>query len=78
MSLLVPARLAALAFAFWKRSLFYGLAIINAMMLTKTTWSFYYGGNSGRALLPPALVGLVICDAVILYVARRLRGKTRY
>ncbi len=78
MSLLVPASLAALAFAFWKRSLFYGLAIVNAIMLIKTTWSFYYGGDSGWALLPPALVGLVICDAVILYVAYLLRGKARY
>jgi hypothetical protein len=47
MILLVAARLAALAFAFWKRSLFYGLAVVNATMLTKTTWSFYYGGDSG-------------------------------
>ena len=82
MILLVPARLAALAFAFWKRSLFCGLAVVNAIMLTKTTWSFYYGGGSGWALLPPALVGplvgLSICDAVILHLAHRLRGKVRY
>ena len=78
MILLVPATLAALAFAFWKRSLFYGLAVVNAIMSTKTTWSFYYGGGSGWALLPPALVGLSICDAVILHVAHRLRGKARY
>ena len=75
MSLLVPASLAVLALAFWKRSLFYGLAVINAMMLTKVAWSFYYGGDSGWALLPPALVGVVICSAVILYVAHRMRGK---
>jgi hypothetical protein len=37
MILLVPATLAALAFAFWKRSLFCGLAVVNAIMLTKTT-----------------------------------------
>ena len=78
MILLVPATLAALAFAFWKRSLFCGLAVVNAIMLTKTTWSFYYGGGSGWALLPPALVGLSICDAVILHLAHRLRGKVRY
>ncbi len=77
MSLLVPASLAALALASWTRSLFYGLAVINAIMLTKIAWSFYYGGDSGRALLPPALVGVAICDAVILYVAYRMRGKAR-
>jgi hypothetical protein len=48
------------------------------MMLGKTAWSFYYGGESGRALLPPAVVGLVICDVVILYVVHRMRGKARY
>jgi hypothetical protein len=47
MALLVPASLAALALAFWKRSLFYELAVINAIMLTKIAWSFYYGGDSG-------------------------------
>ena len=77
MALLVPASLAALALAFWKRSLFYGLATINAIMLSKIAWSFYYGGDSGRALLPPALVGVVICDAVILYVVYQIRGKAR-
>jgi hypothetical protein len=75
MSLLVPASFAALALAFWKRSLFYGLAVINAIVLTKIAWSFYYGGDSGWALLPPVLVGVAICDAVILYVAHRMRGK---
>jgi hypothetical protein len=75
MTLLVPASFAALALAFWKRSLFYRLVVINAMMLTKITWSFYYGGGSGRALLPPALVGVVVCSVVILYVAHRMRGK---
>jgi hypothetical protein len=68
MALLVPARFAALAFAFWKRSVFCRLEVINAIMLTKIAWSFYYGGGLGRASLPPALVGLVICNAVILYV----------
>lgn len=78
MTLLVPSSLAALALAFWKRSLFYGLAVINAIALSKIAWSFYYGGESGRALLPPALVGVVICDAVILYVVYQMRGKARF
>ena len=77
MALLVPASLVALALAFWKRSLFYGLAVINAIMLSKIAWSFHYGGDSGRALLPSALVGVVICDAVILCVVHQMRGKAR-
>jgi hypothetical protein len=75
LGLLVPISLAALALAFWKRSLLYGLVLIDAIMLTKVGWSFYYGGGSGLTLLSPAVVGLVACNAVVLYVAYRVRGK---
>ncbi len=74
LALLVPASFAALAVAFWKRSLVWGLAVINAMVLVKIVWSFYFGDTSGGlTLLPSAIVGLAVCDAVILYVARRTR-----
>jgi hypothetical protein len=44
------------------------------MVLVKIAWSFYFGDQSGGlTLLPSALLGLAICDAVILYVARRIR-----
>ena len=75
LSLLVPVSFTALALAFWRRSLLYGLVVIDSIMLAKVTWSFYYGGESGLALLPPALVGLIACNAVVLYVAYRVRGK---
>jgi hypothetical protein len=74
LALLVPISFTALAVAFWKRSLVWGLAVINAMVLVKIAWSFYFGDESGGVtLLPSALVGLAVCDAVILYVARRTR-----
>jgi hypothetical protein len=74
LALLVPASFAALAVAFWRRSLVWGLAVINAMVLVKIAWSFYFGDESGGlTLLPSAVVGLAVCDAVILYVARRTR-----
>jgi hypothetical protein len=74
LALLVPASFAALAVAFWRRSLVWGLAVINAMVLVKIAWSFYFGDASGGlTLLPSAVVGLAVCDAVILYVARRTR-----
>ena len=75
LGLLVPVSLGALALAFWKRSLLYGLVVIDSIMLVKVTWSFYYGGESGLALLPTALVGLIACNAVVLYVAYMVRGK---
>ena len=74
LALLVPASFAALAVAFWRRSLLWGLAVINAMVLVKIVWSFYFGDDAGGlTLLPSALAGLAVCDAVILYVARRMR-----
>jgi hypothetical protein len=58
--------------AFWKRSLVWGLALINAMVVVKVVWSFYFGEESGGlTLLPSAVVGVAVCDALILYVVRR-------
>ena len=74
LALVVPISFAALAVAFWKRSLVWGLAVINTMVLTKIVWSFYFGDESGGlTLLPSALAGLAICDAAILYVVHRMR-----
>ena len=75
LGLLVPVSLAALALAFWRRSLRYGLVVLDSIVLTKIAWSFYYGGESELALLPPALVGLIACKAAVLYVVYRVRGK---
>jgi len=74
LALVVPISFAALAVAFWKRSLVWGLAVINTMVLVKIAWSFYFGDESGGlTLLPSAVAGLLVCDAVILYVLRRMR-----
>ena len=76
LSLLVPISLAALALAFWKRSVIYGLMVIDAMVLSKVAWSFYFGGVAGGlTIAAPALVGLVICNAGILLAVRGARGK---
>src|ERR687889_945554 len=73
MALLVPLSFAALGLVFWKRSIVYGLVLINAIVLVKLGWSFYFGDASGGlTLLPSALAGLAVCDAVILYVVRRV------
>ena len=74
MALLVPISFAALGFVFWKRSIVYGLVLLNAVVLVKLAWSFYFGEESGGlTLLPSALAGLAVCDVVILYVVRRIR-----
>src|SRR5918994_579284 len=56
---------AALALAFWRRSLLYGLVVLDSIVLAKIAWSFFYGGESGLALLPLALVGLISCNAAL-------------
>ena len=69
----VPLSLTAFCLAFWKRSLLWGLIIINAMALTKLLWGVVSGEGSGWVMLVPALAGLLVCNAVVLYAARRLR-----
>ena len=54
-----------------------GLAVINAMVLVKVVWSFYFGeASGGLTLLPSAVVGLAVCDAVIVYVVRKMRRRS--
>ena len=74
LALLVPIGFAALGLVFWKRSIVYGLVLMNAIVLIKLAWSFYFGDESGGlTLLPSALAGLAVCDAVVLYVRHRMR-----
>jgi hypothetical protein len=65
-----------LGLVFWRRSIVYGLVLLNITVLVKLAWSFYFGDESGGlTLLPSALAGLAVCDAVILYVVRRRRRR---
>jgi hypothetical protein len=77
MASLVPISFAALGLVFWKRSIVYGLVLLNVTVLVKLAWSFYFGDASGGlTLLPTALAGLAVCDAVILYFVRRMRKRS--
>jgi hypothetical protein len=77
MALIVPISFAALGLVFWKRSIVYGLVLLNVIVLVKVAWSFYFGEESGGlTLLPSALAGLAVCDAVILYVVHRIRKRS--
>jgi hypothetical protein len=74
-ALLVPLTFAALGLAFWKRSLVWGLAVVNAAILSKIAWTFLFSTEAGAlSHLPAAVLGLVVCDALILYVMRRIRA----
>jgi hypothetical protein len=71
----VPFILGTMCLAFWRRSLVWGLVVINAMAVGKVAWGVIDGGT-GWAMLPPALAGLIVCDAIVLYAAHRIRAKS--
>jgi hypothetical protein len=74
-ALLVPLTFAALGLAFWRRSLVWGLAVVNAAILFKIAWTFLFSTEAGAlSHLPAAVLGLVVCDALILYVMRKIRA----
>lgn len=74
-SLTVPAFFYFLGLAFWKRSWGWGLLVINLAALGKVAWSVAAGGESGWAVLIPALVGMVICDAAVILGAKLIRNR---
>jgi hypothetical protein len=78
-ALLVPLTFAALGLAFWKRSLVWGLAVVNAAIIFKIAWTFLFSTGAGAlSHLPAAVLGLAVCDALILYVMRRMRARTSH
>ena len=51
--------------------------MINAAILFKIGWPFLFSTQAGAmSHLPAAVLGLVVCDALILYVMRRLRARS--
>jgi hypothetical protein len=77
LALIVPISFAALGLAFWKRSLVWGLAVINAAVLIKTGWTFVISTEAGAmSHLPAAVLGLAVLNVVILYVVRRMRKRS--
>ena len=77
LALIVPISFAALGLAFWKRSLVWGLAVINGAVLIKTGWTFVISTEAGAmAHLPAAVLGLAVLNAVILYVRHRMRKRS--
>lgn len=75
LALAAPLILGALCLAFWRRSLLWGLVVINASALAKMAWGVADGAGTGWAMLGPALAGLLICNAVVLYAAPKVFSK---
>lgn len=71
-SSLVPISLGALAFAFWKRSLWFGISVLVFIAVAKMIWSVIYGGEAGKSIFIPAIIGLVVCVVLVYRGFRKL------
>ncbi len=59
------------AWAFWRRSVAWGLVVINGAVLFKIGWTYAVSGTAGaNAHLVPALAGLVLVNALVIAAAR--------
>jgi hypothetical protein len=76
LTLIVPAFFILLGLAFWKRSWWWGVAVINLAALGKVAWSVAEGGQSGWAVLIPALVGMILCDLAVYFGVKYVHGKS--
>ena len=75
LTLTIPFSFLALGLAFWKRSLFMGIGVVVLMSTGKMVWSIQYAGESGKSILIPAIIGLLICCGLIYYGFKRLEKK---
>lgn len=75
--LTVPLSFLFLGLAFWKRSLWMGLSVVILMAVGKITWSILNAGESGKSILIPAIIGLLVCIGLIFLVFKQLeKSKT--
>jgi hypothetical protein len=74
-SLLVPISLTSLGAAFWKRNLWFGLSVLVFIAVAKMSWSVAFGGEAGKSVFIPAIIGLVVCVCLIYLGFKRLEKK---
>lgn len=75
LSLSIPISLFSLGMAFWKRSLFIGIGVVILIATGKIIWSIQNAGESGKSILIPAIIGLIICCGVMFYGFKKLENK---
>ncbi len=75
LSFTIPISFIALGLAFWKRSLIMSIAVVLLMATGKMVWSIQNAGESGKSILIPAILGLLICCGLIFYGFKRLEKK---
>jgi hypothetical protein len=77
-ALLIPLVFVGIGAALWRRSLGWALVVINAAVLFKIAWTFYYDstGDGALAHLPTALIGLAVVDAGLIGAGFWVRRRT--
>ncbi len=75
--LTVPISFFILGLAFWKRSLLMGLGVVVLMATGKMVWSIENAGESGKSIVIPAVLGLLLCSGLIFYGFRKLENKKK-
>jgi uncharacterized membrane protein YccC len=75
LTLTIPTSFIALGLAFWKRSVIMGIAVVVLMATGKMVWSIQNAGESGKSILIPAILGVLICCGLIFYGFKRLEKK---
>ncbi len=71
-TLLIPVSLSALAAAFWKRNLYFGISVLVFIAVAKMAWSVVFGGEAGKSIFIPAIAGLIICIALIYFGFKKI------
>ena len=74
-TLMIPVSFIALGLSFWKRSVLIGIGVIVLMATGKIVWSIQNAGASGKSIVIPAIVGLIVCCLLIYYGFKRLEKK---
>lgn len=74
-TILVPVSLSVLAMSLWKRSLWMGISTLIFIAVAKMLWSVVFGGESGKSVIIPAMIGLVICIVMVVIGFIRLDKK---
>jgi hypothetical protein len=76
-ALLIPVLFVGIAAALWRRSLGWALVVINAGVLFKVAWTFFFDGEGDGAMahLPAALIGLAVINAVLIGTGHWLKRR---
>ena len=74
-TLTIPISFIALGLSFWKRSVLMGIGVVILMATGKVVWSIQNAGESGKSILIPASIGLLLCCGLIYFGFKRLEKK---